>query len=141
VGLLGGAAAPLSRAHGYTPPCQYTLTPSATPPTTLDTATGLTWESSPPPTAQTWAQASSRCVALGAGWRLPSIWELETIVDEGKQNPAIDTTAFPGAQKLLYWSATAYGPSAGSHMGVYFDKGNAGTYGDGQTAFSRCVKS
>jgi hypothetical protein len=139
VGLLGGAVLPPPRAHGYTAPCQYLLTPQDNPVTTLDTATGLTWESQPPATAVTWSAAHARCLGLSGSWRLPSIWELQTIVDEGRKDPAIDPAAFPGTQKLLYWSATAYGPQAGNHMGVYFDKGNAGTYADDKVAYSRCV--
>jgi len=42
----------------------------------------------------------------GTGWRLPTEFELMTIVDYGRFNPSINTTYFPGTQSLYYyWSS------------------------------------
>jgi Protein of unknown function (DUF1566)/Repeat of unknown function (DUF5648) len=83
----------------------------------LDTETGLTWSRCG--FGQTWGGGS--CVgterlltheqALAqapAGWRLPNIKELASIVDRGCPHPAIDHSAFPGAATAPYWSSTPW---------------------------------
>lgn len=67
----------------------------------------------------TWASALSYCENLelpsGSGqtdWRLPNIKELESITDDTRFAPAIDTSFFPGTHNALlidlstYWSST-----------------------------------
>ena len=41
-------------------------------------------------------------------WRLPTVFELQTIVDEGRFDPAIDTMVFPGTPSKVFWSSTSY---------------------------------
>lgn len=64
-----------------------------------DTLTGLTWQRATNPAA-TWLEALSACEALALGgtssWRLPTVKELLTIVEDTAINPAIDVGAFPG---------------------------------------------
>lgn len=67
----------------------------------------------------------------GHGWRLPSIKEASTSVDEIKVYLAIDTAAFPGtAPNQWYWSSSAWagtpGRSAGGGWGNNFDVGFTG---------------
>src|SRR5258706_11285535 len=60
--------------------------------TVYDTQTKLTWQQAIPKSLYAWADAKTYCSALsldGSGWRLPSINELQTLVDEST-NPAID---------------------------------------------------
>jgi hypothetical protein len=38
-------------------------------------------------------------------WRLPTLVELESLVDYSKWNPAINTTAFPGTQATDHWAS------------------------------------
>src|SRR5689334_16839225 len=67
--------------------------------TVYDTKTRLTWQQGAAPSTYTWTDASPYCGALnlgGMGWRLPSVRELQTIVDETLHAPAIDATAFSG---------------------------------------------
>ena len=58
----------------------------------------------------TWseAQAYAQTLTLGGAddWRLPTIAELQSLNDESRRDPSIDTRAFPGAQATRYWSET-----------------------------------
>jgi hypothetical protein len=40
-------------------------------------------------------------------WRLPTIKEMDFIVNLGRYNPSIDTAYFPNTQATGYWSSTA----------------------------------
>jgi hypothetical protein len=85
--------------------------------TVRDNYTGLTWQqahSADTPTF-TSAQAAVHCTQQGAGWRLPSLNELASVVDDvpsGNVSPAVDHVAFPGLSKdQWYWSASPHGTS------------------------------
>jgi hypothetical protein len=77
-----------------------------------DQATGLVWQAAYNP-ASTWSAAGATCAALvlaGGGWRLPTILELSTTIDETSyqlynlfERPTVLTT---GAQPW-YWTSTA----------------------------------
>lgn len=41
-----------------------------------------------------------------AGWRLPNVKELESLVDRGCEEPAIDPVAFPATPKTGFWTST-----------------------------------
>ncbi len=75
-----------------------------------DTQTGLVWQQADcgaPGLA--WSDAQSYCATLGLNgrsWRVPSIRELPTLLDESKSYPAIDTNAFPSAASEGYWSSS-----------------------------------
>lgn len=81
--------------------------------TVLDNDTKLTWQQAVDPTARTWDAASAYCQQLslaGGGWRLPSAFELQTLVDEVKATTGqvvIDLNAFPGTPKGAFWSSPA----------------------------------
>jgi hypothetical protein len=66
--------------------------------TVLDTKTGLTWQQSAASQTYTGATAPAFCATVGAGWRLPTVKELATLIDfsVASPGPMIDTTAFPG---------------------------------------------
>ncbi len=57
-----------------------------------------------------WQAAVDYCAALTyagfSDWRLPSAFELETIVDNGRYAPAIDTSTF-SCESSNYWSSTS----------------------------------
>lgn len=42
-----------------------------------------------------------------SNWRMPSISELQSLVNRGKSSPAIDMEYFPNTQVEEYWSATS----------------------------------
>ena len=109
-GLLGGAsvAAALLTAIGYAnaPAGRYTTSTMNGVDVVLDTRTQLTWQRSPGMTSVTWLQAQNACATPGVGWRLPSVEELETIVDETMPppGPTIDSTF--AALAVCYWTLT-----------------------------------
>ena len=41
-----------------------------------------------------------------AGWRIPNVKELSSLVDTGRFNPAIDGNAFPLTPSGLYWASS-----------------------------------
>ncbi len=77
-------------------------------------------------------------------WRLPTIGELETLVDYGVpyegSGPAIDTNYFPNTQQEAYWSATV-SPGGGSAYYLYFNGGYAVTYYEDYVLYAMVVRS
>jgi hypothetical protein len=81
-----------------------------------DNETGLIWQQATSPAQVAFADAAPTCAALalnGHTWRLPSIKEWSTLVDETppitKVSPAIDTTTFPDtAASTPYWSSSLF---------------------------------
>jgi hypothetical protein len=43
---------------------------------------------------------------MQAGWRLPNVKELESLVDRNAHSPAVNATAFPGAMPVDLWSSS-----------------------------------
>jgi len=74
----------------------------------LDNTTGLTWQQPVDAGVYAWADAKTYCAGLGAGWRLPSLTELQSIVDDTKMSPSIDREAFPNTPALAFWSSSSY---------------------------------
>ena len=77
-----------------------------------DKNTGLFWESQNEAWGKTWEQAKAYCEALDkwwkTNWRLPTISELEWLVDFSRYRPAINTNYFTVGSKdyLDYLSST-----------------------------------
>lgn len=71
--------------------------------TVTDRGTGLEWEASTGAPAD-FTSAGERCAELG--FRLPSIRELQSIVDERRHDPAIDTQVFTDARSEFVWSSS-----------------------------------
>ena len=76
-----------------------------------------------------WEYAKSYCSALVlegySDWRLPSIEELESIVDYGKYDPAVDSI-FIDVKPYDYWSSTSY----------LFSRFISGAYDHGDVAYT-----
>ena len=81
--------------------------------TVFDTKTKLTWQQTPSSSNyygidEAFASCSSSAMSAnlgGTGWRLPTIKELLTIVDDSQFNGAIDRTAF-SLPAGPYWSSS-----------------------------------
>lgn len=84
----------------------------------IDRFTNLVWQrpSSPYPPAVSFAQAQTRCADLGDGFRLPTLKELLTLVDEQPHDEydgtqpvprAIDRNAFAGTPAEPFWTSSA----------------------------------
>lgn len=96
-------------------------TPNADPPHykvnkgyVTDNATGLSWEMPAPVEPLDYAASVARCDDLLAGglgiWRLPTIKELQTLVDVTASAPAMDTSVFTdvSAEIDMFWSTSHY---------------------------------
>ena len=73
-----------------------------------DKNTGLFWESQNEAWTKTWEQAKTYCETLDkwwkTNWRLPTIGELEWLVDFSRYSPAINTNYFT-VELDSYWSS------------------------------------
>lgn len=89
-----------------------TVTDRSTGLTWMRCAVGQTWDGSDcvgEPKRYNWdeAMSTSHKIADYDGWRLPSIGELNTIVDRGRISPSADDKAFPNMQRVQYWTSTS----------------------------------
>ena len=107
----------------------------------LDTQTGLAWQRVSSAETMSWADAQAYCKGV---WRVPSMKELQTLVDETKAGPAIDATGFAdvsAASGYDYWSSS---PVAGlSSLAWWYVEFHWGSdsYGDPTYACRvRCVR-
>jgi len=111
----------------------------------LDRETGLVWERSPETNTYSWFQACSYCyqktVGGRKGWRLPTIDELNSLVDPANTNPALPLGhPFTNVQQGFYWSSTT---SDGSSSNAYFVGFHYGSMDVGDKDYSRywwCVR-
>jgi len=102
--------------------------------TITDNATGRMWQQGEPG-YMTWDSALSYCEGLYldgySDWRLPNIKDLESIADNTRYNPAIDTAFFPNADYSSgYWSSTTNVSLPSYAWYVYFYNGGVPFYGD-----------
>lgn len=145
-------------ARSFSAPVQYLSTGNYT---TTDNVTGLVWKTcleglsglpcTGTATTTNFTNAPTLCSALntanaGAGygglknWRVPTIRELQTLIDYGQYNPAINTTAFPGVQVSTYvWSSTTF---VATPTSAWYIDGGYGTFSNTAKTTSynlRCV--
>ena len=112
--------------------------------TVSDDFTGLMWQQADPGgLTYTWDQASQFCIGLKLGnhadWRLPTLAELNTLIDFNKSNPATANLLQTNVN-LAYWSATLLANAPNNAWGVSFV---IGTQQAGQLTFpnhTRCVR-
>jgi hypothetical protein len=105
----------------------------------LDSATGLTWQQSVDAGFYTWSAAMTYCAGLGTGWRLPSLTELQTIVDDTNSR-TIDGTAFPSTPASAFWTSSAYAGASGYAWYVAFSIGDTSLNVVASTSRVRCVR-
>jgi len=110
-----------------------------------DLGTGLIWQRTVPDRTFAFDEAGAYCGQLSLagqpGWRLPSMTELLTLIDEGAAAaPLIDATAFPNTPSEAFWTSSEFGGASGMAWQVYFDHGN-GLYGLSSAQLSvRCLR-
>jgi hypothetical protein len=107
-----------------------------------DADTGLTWQQEVA-SGLDWAGAKQHC---SAGWRLPSLTELLSIVDETTQTPAIyraflnTPTGISPIPNPIFWTSS---PLAGDSTRAWFDTffhGHSDSQPIGTMSFVRCVR-
>lgn len=124
------------------PPGRYTFPTAGT---VYDTKTKLTWQQSLDSPNYDLAGAKVYCAGLGAtlggvGWRLPTLTELQTIVDESRWDPALDPIAFPGPAPNITWASSPVAGDSSSGWIANSQNGNMGFYDVTYHAYARCVR-
>jgi Protein of unknown function (DUF1566) len=115
-------------------------------PARYDGCTQTTSATGVPGEACTQDEAVRYCAQLAlAGyddWRLPSLIELQSIVDESVVLPAIDSDAFPSTPPTLFWTSSSYlAGGAATGWVVNFETGNAGAHYTTNGDRVRCVRA
>ena len=108
-----------------------------------DLATGLRWERAPTTEPLTFEAARTYCSRLKLGgprpWRVPTLGELLTLIDERASAPMIDRAAFPGTPADAFWTSSTFANGRELAWYVRFDHGS-GLYGRLVESFHvRCV--
>ncbi|MES1207165.1 MAG: DUF1566 domain-containing protein [Pseudomonadota bacterium] len=154
--VRGGGDADLDAAPGalpVAPPNQYTAVAAGE---VQDNYTALVWQQATSPAQMTFADAKAYCAALalnGHVWRLPSIREASTLVDEAQVAPSINRTMFPGTKSGArsnnwYWAGHNAAGSTTAAWGINFDDGFTGAniatdttaWNYFTTVWARCVR-
>jgi hypothetical protein len=107
-----------------------------------DAYTGLVWQH-PAGSVGSLAEAIAYCPSIGLNgnaWRLPSLKELLTLVDETTANPAIDANAFPGTAPDALVSSTPSDLPTPVRWFVDFHDGVASTIFVDTIYSVRCVR-
>ena len=109
----------------------------------LDNNTGLMWQQTISTEAYTWEDAGSYCSNLTYGgysdWRLPTPFELLSIVDNGQSSPAIDSTYFPDTANN-FWSSSTRSDTTDRAWVVDFFYGAVYSYSKTDYSSVRCVR-
>ena len=88
-----------------------------------DSKTELFWQKKPSTKKMQWQEAKTHCEDLEL--RLPNLYELKSLVDYGKYNPAIRTSLIDIKTDDWYWSSSYKGKSdLSSVWSVHFDYGS-----------------
>ncbi|MBI5548961.1 MAG: DUF1566 domain-containing protein [Deltaproteobacteria bacterium] len=109
-----------------------------------DAVTGLQWQRSISTEEYLWEDAKSYCAGSwldGGGWRLPTVVELQSIVDFGRYDPAIDPMAFPNTPPDSFWTSSVLVGHFNDAWVVYFAYGTV-AYDNGllDDNWVRCVR-
>jgi hypothetical protein len=112
--------------------------------TVRDNATGLVWQQGFSPSTQEQGASIAYCSTLtapsGGGWRLPTIAELQTLVDETVALPSIDTGYFPSTPTESFWASSSLAGWPDYAWSVFFAYGYAVDNGATAADRARCVR-
>jgi formylglycine-generating enzyme required for sulfatase activity len=113
--------------------------------TVYDSQTRLTWQQGIPATMFTMANAAAYCGGLSATlagtWRVPTVKELQTIVDYSKvTGPMIDSNAFSGTPSARFWSMSGVADNSSYEWYVSFADGTTSSDANSKSYYVRCVR-
>ncbi len=112
--------------------------------TITDNNTQRIWQKEDNNTQSTWAAANTYCadstLANYDDWRLPNIFELFSVVDESKSNPAINETYFPNTDSAYFWTSTVRADVSTDMWLVGFNEGDTATTLNTNSYYNRCVR-
>jgi hypothetical protein len=92
----------------------------------------------------TWSDALAYCAALPGGFRLPSIKEIQTIVNYSVPSPGLTlyTSAFPTpASALYFWTSSPISGVPTSAWLMNFMTGISSWNGQNAQYYARCVRT
>jgi hypothetical protein len=74
-------------------------------------------------------EAAAKACTVGGydDWSLPTVEQLQLLVDRTRRSPAINTDYFRDIKDDWYWTTTAVAGSSASAWGVYFNGGYVGS--------------
>ena len=147
--VRGNGAGEAADAFAKEPPNHYTIASGEV----TDNYTGLTWQQAYSPALMNWADAPAYCAGLNlnghTGWRVPTLNELTSTVNEALVGPAVNRTAFPNTlfcgSTTWYWAMEA-SKVGGVAWGINYCDGFTGwnaasaTWNTFPTAYTRCVR-
>ena len=109
-----------------------------------DTKTGLMWQDDAVGSQMDWSTAVTTCENLTLGgysdWRIPTIEELESIVNYGASVPA-KYSDFLNFASGYYWSSATSASNSSHGWGVYFNYGDDDTNVKMPSYYVRCVRA
>ena len=96
-----------------------------------------------------WQQALQRAQTVNSGggfagasdWRVPTIKELSSLVEQQCAGPAINLTRFPNTGSDIVWSSSAVAGSSNNAWVVYFGNGGTNWGNKGVNCQLRLVRS
>jgi hypothetical protein len=123
---------------------QVVTAPKHEPPASswTDPETGLEWQcESPGPMSWHQAQSYVRSLALAgrSDWRLPTVKELESLLDRSHYRPEVRKEV-PFRDTRSYWSSTTFGRRGSNAWIVMFDGAYVLSYYKTNDYYVRCVR-
>lgn len=121
-----------------------TVTHRVTGLTWMRCAMGMTWTTNCTGdySTYTWNEANALNISFAgkSDWRLPSVLELNSIVERANIRPAVNSTMFPNTPQWIHWSSTPFTGNLSKSFSVDFDFGSIDSFDNGFKNAVRLVR-